>query len=390
MTWRDRLTWIWVAMALTACGCLTKPSTLAALPPTPPSASVPGSDQSKEVVRSQKPEGADITVCRLISLPVDRPAEAAHAAPAATIRAVVNGELILDEELRMSCAPQMATAHTPKEREEVLRQALEVLIDREILLQDAITKLERGGKQGTAFLQKIHELASEEFDKRWLRPMLKERKLGSREDLAAMMRQAGLSLEVMRRWWERNYMAQQYLSSRVEPIISRIGHTDLLEYYNNHRDEYTQPDLVEWQDIFLDATRHASRPDARRFADSLVQRVRRGEDFAKLSAEFDNGESGTYRKGAGQGNKRGEIFPREAESLLFEMQDGDIQIVDCSRGFHIVRLVKRQHAGPIPFDAKVQKEIRDKLRMVVFQREKTRIIKELKRKAVIDRCDKPN
>lgn len=388
MTWRDRLTCTGIALALTTSGCLTKTSSVTALPPPPP-ASSPRADASTEIVRSQKPEGAEISVCRLINLPVDRPADAVHASPTATIRAVVNGELILDEEVRMSCAPQLGAAHTPKEREEVVRQALEVLIDREILLQDAIGKLERGGKQGAAFLQKIREMASEEFDKRWLRPMLKERKLSGREELSAMMRQAGLSLEVMRRWWERNYMAQQYLSSRIEPHISRIGHTEILEYYNEHRDEYTQPDTVEWQDIYIDAARHASPADARTFADSLVQRVRRGEDFAKLSAEFDNGESGMYRKGAGQGNKRGEIFPREAESFLFEMQDGDLKIVDCPRGFHVIRLVKRQYAGPIPFDAKVQKDIRDKLRMVVFMREKDSIVKELKRKAVIDRCEKP-
>lgn len=387
MTWRDRLVWVGIGLTLSACGCLGKTSSVAAPPPSPPP--VAAAEAGAEVVRSQKPETAELTLCRLINLSVARPPDAAHAAPSATIRAVVNDELIFDEELQMSCAAQLMGARTPKERDEVMRQGLEVLIDREVVLQDAIAKLERGGKQGAAFLQKIKEIANEEFDKRWLRPMIKEKKLASRADLDAMMRQAHVSLEVMQRWWVRNYMAQQYLSSRIEPHISRIGHTEISEYYNNHRDEYTQPDRVEWQDIFIDAARYPSPAEARQFCESLVQRVRQGEDFARLSADFDNGESGHYRKGAGQGNKRGEIFPREAEAPLFRMKDGDLEIVACARGFHIIRLVKRDYAGPIPFDAKVQKEIRDKLRMVVFLREKESIVKELKRKAVIDRCDKP-
>jgi len=148
-----------------------------------------------------------------------------------------------------------------------------------------------------------------------------------------------------------------------------------------------QPDSVDWQDIFIDAGRHASPAAAREFAESLVQRVRQGEDFAKLSSEFDNGESGRFRKGAGQGHKRGEIFPPEAEPLLFDMHEGDMKIVECPHGFHVIRLVKRQYAGPIPFDAKVQKEIHDKIRNLVFQRERDSIVKDLKRKAVIDRCD---
>jgi hypothetical protein len=384
MSWRG---WL-AAMALPVCGCFTKASTLADLPPLP----APPAAASPEVTRAQKPDtpnSANTAVCRLINLPVAKPAEALHANPTATIRAVVNGDLILEEEVRLQCMYQMRTARTPKEQDEIFKQALEAIIDREVVLQDAVSKLKRGGKQGEAFLKKLEEIASEQFDNHWLRPMLKDKHLTTRDELAVMMREHGLSLEVMRRSWERNFLYQEYLRSRVTTHIDRIGHTEITEYYNSHRDEYTQPDSVDWQDIFIDAARHASRPDARQFALSLVQRIRQDEDFIKLSAEFDDGESGRFRKGAGQGHKRGEIFPREAEALLFQMHDGDIEIVERPRGFHVVRLVKRQYAGPIPFDAKVQKEIRDKLRTVVFLRERDSIVKELKRKAVIDRYDGP-
>ncbi len=391
MSWRG---WL-AAMALPVCGCFTKASTLADLPPLPASPAAAGS----EVTRAQKPDTASTStntaVCRLINLPVDRPAEASHANPTTTIRAVVNGDLILEEEVLLACQmsqsriQKLYNPRTPEERKEVLSQAVEELIDREILLQDGTVKLKRGGKQGEAILKKIQEAADEAFENHFLRPTMKQKHITSRDDFSAYMRKSGVSLELMRRWWERNWMAQQYLHARVESQINRIGHTEVTEYYNNHRDEYTQPDLVDWQDIFIDAARHASRPAARQFAESLVQRIRQGEDFLRLSAEFDDGESGRFRKGAGQGHKRGEIFPREAEPLLFEMHDGDIEIVERPRGFHIVRLVKRQYAGPIPFDAKVQKEIHDKLKTVVYMREKESIIKDLKRKAVIDRYDGP-
>jgi hypothetical protein len=385
MSWRG---WL-AAMALPVCGCFTKASTLADLPPLPASPVAAG----PAVTRAQKPDtansSANTAVCRLINLPVDRPAEVSHASPTATIRAVVNGDLILDQEVRMACLHELGAARTPKDVDEIFKQALEAIIEREIVLQDAISKLKRGGKQGEALLKKFQEIASEEFDKRWLRPMLKVKHLANREELAALMRESGLSLEMMRRSWERNFLYNEYLRSRIETHISRIGHTEITEYYNSHRDEYTQPDTVDWQDIFIDASRHASRAAASQFAGSLVQRIRQGEDFIKLSAEFDDGESGRFRKGAGQGHKRGEIFPHEAEELLFQMHDSDIDIVERPRGFHVVRLIKRQYAGPIPFDAKVQKEIHDKLRTIVFMREKDSIVKELKRKAVIDRYDGP-
>jgi hypothetical protein len=392
MTWRGRLARAWVAAVLTACGCVAKPSPLAALPPAAPVIAESTRPDNREVARSQKPEAAshaDTAVC-LIGLPVDRPAEASHARPATTICAVVNGEPILAEEVGMSCLQQMMLARTPKERLEIFKQARDQIIDREILLQDAFAKLERGGPKGTKFLDELKKIAREEFEKRWLKPLMKANHIDSPEEFTAFLQRNGMSLEVMRRWWERNFMAMEYLHSRVEPNISRIGHMEIADYYNSHREEFTQPDSVQWQDIFIDASQHASRADARRFADSLVQRLRQNEDFAKLSYEFDNGTSGRYRKGEGEGRKRGEIRPREAEEVLFQMHDGDIQIVERPRGFHIVRLIKREYAGPIPFDRKVQKEITDKLRNTVFQRERESIVKELKRKAVIDTNDKLN
>lgn len=374
------------ALALTACGCLSRASTLSESPPppAPPAAAAP------EVTRAQAPEApipSNNAVCRLITLPVDRPAEATHANSAATIRAVVNGELILEEEVFLSCMGQLRGAGTPEEQKQVLKQGVETLIEREVILQYAMSRLKRGGKQGEAFLTQIQKLTDEEFEKRWLRPMMKTKHLTSRAEVIAYMQKVGLPFDVWRRWWERNWMAQQFLGSQIQPRLDNIGHTEISEYYNSHRDEFTQADSVEWQDIFLDASRYASRDAARRFAETLLQRVRQGEDFVKLSFEFDNGESGRFRKGEGQGHKHGEIFPKEAEKQLFEMHEDDIDIVECSPGFHIIRLVKRQHAGPIPFDAKVQKEIRDKLRSTMFLREKESILQKLKQKAVIDRCD---
>ncbi len=319
----------------------------------------------------------------LISLPVDQPKEAAYAHPAVIIRAVLNGEPIFDEEVQFVAQGLSAGAPTA-DHDKLLRKALENIIDREVLLQDAIRQLERAGPQGQKMLEKLKEIAEQDFEKHWLKPQLKAKKVESQEELAALFRQAGVSMDVVRRWCTRNFMAKEYLLNRIELHINRIGHLELADYYASHSEEFTQPDSVTWKDMFIDATRHASRADARVFAESLVRRVRQGEDFAKLSWEFDNGTSGRFRKGDGQGHKRGEIFPREAEPVLFRMKEGDIEIIERGRGFHVIQLVKRQVAGPIPFNETVQKEIQNKLKMAVYLQERERLIKKLKSKAVID------
>ena len=67
----------------------------------------------------------------------------------------------------------------------------------------------------------------------------------------------------------------------------------------------------------IDAGQHASRAAARQFAESLLLRIRQGEDFAKLSWEFDNGTSGRYRKGEGASRLDVLAAPARAQPVLF-------------------------------------------------------------------------
>ena len=111
--------------------------------------------------------------------------------------------------------------------------------------------------------------------------------------------------------------------------------------------------------------------------------MRQGEDFAKLSEQYDDGDS-RYRKGEGIGRKHGEIKPPEVEATLFSLKEGDIAILEQPSGFRIVRVLKRQFAGLKPFDEKTQKLIKDKIRGEIMDREIKRLVVELKRDAVIE------
>ena len=58
-------------------------------------------------------------------------------------------------------------------------------------------------------------------------------------------------------------------------------------------------------------------------------------------------------------------------------------VIEMDRGYHLVKLVKREYAGQAPFDEKVQKQIRDKLKNQTAQREMKRFVERLKRDAII-------
>jgi hypothetical protein len=270
--------------------------------------------------------------------------------------------------------------------EEMEKKALDALIDREVVVQDAIAKLNRGPKgAGAKILEKIKEEADKDFDKHWLLPRMKATGMKSEEEFRKFLRSHGFPLEMMQRSWERLFIQRAYIHNRIESKLDQIGHTQILEYYRGHPEEFQVADSVEWQDLFIatDSGKYGPGDGARKYAEVLAQRVRKGEEIPRLvAAGHDDGDS-TLRKGAGIGNKRGDISPREAEPILFRMKPGEVTVVPLPSGFHVIRLVKRQQAGMKPFDDdKVQKEIRDKLRGQVAEEEIKRLVETLRRKTV--------
>ena len=365
-----------VAIAALIAGCLSQQQDVA-----------PGRPAEPTVMRMQRPDtevqaGNSGTLINVSAKDIPAVAEGKVTS---RIRAVVNGQAILDTEVREAVGPYMIeTLQFPEpertnRQKEIIERETSRLIERELLLQDAFALL---GKR-EAFLGKLKGAASKEFDKT-LRTMKSRLNFKSDDELKAYLRSQGMTVEGVRRQIERNFMSMEYLRSLIFPAIDRINPEQLLEYYQQHPSEFEVTDNVKWQDIFIDAGRFPDRQLARQFAQDIVAKAQAGEDFQKLAVKYDNGDS-SYRNGEGFGTRRGEIKPAEAERILFALRDGQIgPIIELGNGFHVVRLVKREYAGRMPFDEKTQTAIRNKLTGLIWDRENKRIVANLRNKATIE------
>jgi peptidyl-prolyl cis-trans isomerase SurA len=340
--------------------------------------SMAGSPAPPTLTRAQKePRDSEVGV---LEIRADDPGSRENRS--ARIRAVVNGEAILDEEVVASAFQQLVGARTEKEKADILNQKLNELIDREVVLQDAIARL--GNRGNGKMIKELQQFAEKEFERQWLHRMMRANKYEDVTAFKEFLRQNGMPLDMIRRQWERNFIAMEYLRSRIDSSLSRIGHREVVDYYDSHGDEFKTEDSVVWQDLFIANARHPSPQAARQFAEVLLARIRKGEDFAKLAKEYDNGDSSLRDNAEGIGRQRGEIKPAEAEAVLWNLKPGESALVELPFGYHIVRLNERQVAGRRPFDEKVQKEIKDKLRNDVFTTEMKRLVNDLKRRAIIE------
>lgn len=309
---------------------------------------------------------------------------------AVRIRAQVNGVPILDNEVREACYRfLLETQRLPDpdrtiRQREVFTRELQNLIDREVILQDLRARVVTRPQ----YMDKLKDAASKEFkgQLRNIKAQLASAGVPSQtdEDVRKALAAQGVSLDFLRRQSERQFMAMEYMRSRIFPKVDRgCGHEQIVDYYQQHRAEFEVPDNVTWQDIFVDASKYGSREQARRRAEEVAARARSGEDIARL-LPYDDGDA-TYRHGEGHGHLRGEIRPGEAEHALFALPNGQVgPIIELANGFHIVRLVKREYAGSRPLNEATQNEIRKKLQNTLADQEYKRLLSELKRKATIE------
>jgi hypothetical protein len=362
-------------MALGFVGCMTgAPARLPASRDTVPEVSLPDRAESR-ITRSQRPDGEPPAPPPAEALPGDR--------TQVRVRAWVNGKPVFDDEVMLGMAREARNilakgkVEQIEYRAKVFNEVLNGLIDRELILQDAFGKLEKNPKM----LDKVRQAAAKTFDKK-LAKIVADTKSDSVEGLKRLIGRE--RLETMRRQDERDFIASEYVRSRIFPHL-RVSHQDLWDYYQSHLSEFRTVDRVKWQNIFIAVgSNHPTPGAARRFAEDILARVRAGEDFGKF-LHYDEGTSWQYRKGEGQGSREHEVSPPELRPLLFRMRDGEVgPPVEIGTGVHLFRLVKRDHAGQLPFDDKVQTQISNKLKNEIFEREYKRIVKELRERAQVE------
>ena len=384
--WKIRTPGVWVCLLsfFLLVGCGSDRPILAAKDSAAVATAMTAPSLPEKRLLKDDPEETDSSVQPANYQPIPEPNPANVAV---RVRAQVNGIAILDNEVKEACYPQLLATQSLSEpersarRADIIKQQLLQIIEREVILQDLYQRL---GKQKRV-LEKLEEAADKEFDKRFKTIKERNANIKTDEDLKKAFASMGLSIEGFRRQIKREFMAREYMRNLIFPAVdSGIGLPQIRKYYLQHLDEFRQDDRVEWQDIFIDQSKYASRDEAKKVAQSVANLARTGQDFIRLAAQYDKDNSG-FGKAEGLGQRRGEIRPIECESYLFQMRPGEVgPVVELPTGFHVFRLAKRDVAGQTPLNDKTQEEIRRKLQVQVAEREWKYLVTDLKKKAKIE------
>ena len=143
------------------------------------------------------------------------------ACAAARVLATVNGEAVLDEEvyaaayLALPNARDLAAPERARRITATWKDTLDRVVEREVVLQDAAITLRA---RNPIVLRKLQDVAAEEFGRQWAQAAKRNAGLKDDEELNASLRAQGTSLEAVRRQWQRDFLAGEYLRNRVSRV----------------------------------------------------------------------------------------------------------------------------------------------------------------------------
>jgi peptidyl-prolyl cis-trans isomerase SurA len=287
------------------------------------------------------------------------------------IVATVNGEVITWSELRKVIeleGKEFLKGTTGEERERKIKELeksfLNDLIDMKLQLQEA-------RRIGLDVSDSETEGAINEIKKKY--NLTDEAFINS-------LKAEGFTLEEY-----KTRLAEQILLSKVVNFEVRnniiISDREIEEYYEANKEKYSEKEKVRIRQIFFAPPEdEAKRADIEAKAEEVIERIKKGEDFAKLASEFSEDPSREFGGDLGYVS-RGSIL-KEIEEIAFGLKTGEVsKPFWSSKGLHIIKLEDR-------IEGKDIEEVREEIKEILFERAfKLRYdewIKKLREKAYIE------
>lgn len=222
----------------------------------------------------------------------------------------------------------------PRSEEELREAALQVLIENELLHQEA----QRRGFTAAA------EAVQEEMT-------AIEGQFPGPTTFDKALAQMSVTREDLRRDLERAQAVERMIETAIRPTVS-VTPEEARVYYDANPSRFTDPERVHVRQVFLRVgpdTTEEQKAELRRTLEGLRSQALQGESFARLadqhSQDPNSGEGGDMGFLA-----RGQLA-KDFENTVFALKDGEISgVVSSIYGYHLLQAIERQAPSQVSFE----------------------------------------
>lgn len=257
------------------------------------------------------------------------------------LAARVNGRPITNERLERffeeyaaEKGRNVAAIRQPGAFKRLKREALEALVEQEVLHQEAerrrLTATEAEAEQAVAVLRS-----------QFTKPGSFERKL----------RRGGFDEQSYREYVRRQLSIRRVLDQEVSAAGLAVSEDEARAFYESRADLFTDPEQVRVRHILVSVPPDAgekARSSARRKAEKVAAAARRpGADFAALARSHSQDATATSGGDLGFVARGQMVAPFEAAA--FALQPGQVSpVVETPFGFHVILGEERRAGGRVP------------------------------------------
>ncbi len=253
----------------------------------------------------------------------------------------VNGVPILGRDIEQRVQAQLAPIGSPAwknlredYRLELTNNALGSAVAEELIYQKAVAA---GVKVAPADVQSEFAKVAKTF--------------GSEAAMNAALAERGMDRASVLKGLERNLVVAKYINDNITSKIT-VTPEEVAEYYKAHTEEFRHPDMVQTSHILI-LVPEGSSPEqdklARQRIEAILDRARKGEDFAKLARETSMDASASEGGDLGY-TPQGQLDPAY-EAVAFSLAVGSLSDpVRSQVGYHIIKVTDKRKAGLATLD----------------------------------------
>jgi peptidyl-prolyl cis-trans isomerase C len=214
----------------------------------------------------------------------------------------------------------------------------------------------------------------------------RKRAFPSEDAYQKALAQSGISEEVLRQQSRDQLSVQKYVETRLAPNVT-VSDQEAREFYEKNKAQIHPPERLRARHILVRADQKASPADkqkARQKAESLIERLRAGEDFEKLARE-NSDDPGSRPQGGDLGwIVRGQTVPPFDQAAFALTKPNELSpVVESPFGFHLIQLVERQQPETPPYE-QIKDDIMAMLKNQQTQRQVEKRGRELRAKSKVE------
>lgn len=267
------------------------------------------------------------------------------------IAAVVNGDIITFSQVRLLAAPKERLLRTQfrgeelqKKIEEARHGALKDLIDRQLIVQ--------------SFRKEKFEIP-EHFVDEHINDIIREDFGGDRNTFIKTLQAQNYSLSEFKKNEMEKIIVSAMRSKNVKKMTT-ISPTKVMEYYKEHKAEFTSKEQVKVRLIMIPTHAAEGNQAAQKaIAEEILGKLADGAPFDRMAQMYS--EDASRDNGGDWGWIERKTLAPELEKVAFNLPPGRVShVIELGTNFYILK-VEEKKGGDAPSFAKLRPEIEKKL-----------------------------